>query len=54
MIFAPAGTALAKILRKATEIMYHKELQPDKVAYSLRVGSKSEADELLDYLVKNT
>lgn len=33
---------------------YHKELQPDKVAYSLRVGSKSEADELLEYLVKNT
>ena len=33
---------------------FHKELQPDKVAYSLGVDTPEEAEELLEYLTKNT
>ena len=37
------------------EIMaYHKELAPDKVAYSLEASSVEDAERLLEYLVKNT
>lgn len=32
---------------------YHKELQPDKVAFSLGTATPSEADSLLEYLSKN-
>ena len=32
---------------------YHKELQPDKVAFSLSTATPSEADSLLEYLSKN-
>lgn len=32
----------------------HKELEPNKVVYSVRASSRAEADELLEYLVKNT
>lgn len=39
----------------AEEIMaYHKELEPDKVAYTLNVSTPAEADALLEYLSKNT
>ena len=33
---------------------FHKELQPDKVAYKLNAETREEADELLEYLRKNT
>lgn len=39
----------------AEEIMaYHKELAPDKVAYTLTAPSPDKAEELLEYLAKNT
>ena len=33
---------------------FHKELQPDKVAYTLQMESRDEAEELIEFLVKNT
>lgn len=33
---------------------YHRELKPDKVVYQVAAVNPSEADELLEYLVKNT
>jgi len=33
---------------------FHKELEPDKVAYSLNMNSKDAAEELVEFLVKNT
>lgn len=39
----------------AEEIMaYHKELEPDKVAYSVWTATAGEAERLLEYLVKHT
>lgn len=39
----------------ADEIKAHyKELEPNKVAFSLNVSSEDQADELLEFLVKNT
>ena len=32
----------------------HRELKPEKVYYSTGVGSRAEAEELLDWFVKNT
>ncbi len=32
----------------------HRELKPEKVYYSTRVGSQAQAEELLDWFVKNT
>ena len=39
----------------AEEIKAHfRELEPNKVAFSLRTGTQEEAEALLDHLVKNT
>ena len=50
-----AGKSLWIFDWTAEEIKAHyKELEPNKVAFSLSVGSQDEADELLEYLEKNT
>ena len=50
-----AGKSLWIFDWTAEEIKRHfRELEPNKVAFSLSVDSQDEAEELLDYLVKNT
>ena len=50
-----AGKSLWIFDWTAEEIKAHyKELQPDKVAFTLETETPDEADELLDFLVKNT